>query len=403
MGRFVTVVRMSAKSLVPSLLLCTLALGAFSLAEAKVVRTEKFVKPDIKEQFCGANIDYRYCKCAFHGEMCDDVGMKRGQANYYLNFKYNAHVAYLRALFRSGCADKRGVFEDDACLYMEETKESLSEKEERCFPKDFAANWKKYSDIDDAIPEGERSYEAKEYAAALATMKQNAEARALIARDMEIDRLARLELRAYKAALVGNIKANLLKAFWRLAWVTYDTAAGASLPHKDFVQGAASTGKTFAKLFDELEDAGDALTHLGALLSVARSVTPGDSKVAINTDSTAGKFKSLGLTTAIATLENAADHGGAAQVGVLVFGEIVGIPMPPKADITPEEIEILRTQHLTNKAADDILQESYRENSARRRALTALEGEFAAQKVKALEWEAKEKARVNDEIMNSCK
>lgn len=385
------------------LTLSALFFGAALIADAKVVRTEEFTKPDIKEQFCGGNIDYRYCKCAFHGDMCDDVGMKRGQADYYLHFKYNAHVAYLRALFRMGCEGKGGIFDDDACLYTEEERGSRSDKDEKCLPKDFSTNWKKYSDIDDAIPEGERSYEAKEYAATLAAMKENAEMRAIIARDMEIDRLARLELRAYKSALVGNIKTNLLKAFWRLAWVTYDTTAGASLPHKDFVQGAASTGKTFAKLFDELEDAGDALTHVGALLSVARSVTPGDSKLAINTDTTAGKFKSLGLTTAIATLENAADAGGAAQVGVAVFGEITGIPMPPKADITPEEVEILRTQHLTNKAADDILQESYRENSERRRALLTLEGEFAAQKVRALEWEAKEKARVNDEIMNSCK
>lgn len=372
-------------------------------AKGKLVKTEEFTPPDIKEQFCGGNIDYRICKCAFHGQMCKDIGKSQSQADHLLYFKYNTHVAGLRATFKGGCSDRGGLFENDKCLYFEEEKEELSDKEKECLPKDFETNWKKYSDIDDAIPIGERSNEAKEFADALASMRTNAEARFIIARDMEIDRLARQELRAYKTALVQNIKANLLRSFWRLAWVTYDTAAGASLPGKDMVQGAASTGKTFAKLFEEVEDKGDLLIKLGNLLSVARSVTPGDSKLAINTDSTTGKFKSLGLTTGISVLENLGDPAGAAQVGVSVFGEIVGIPMPPKADITPEEIEILRTQHLSNKAVDDVLQESYRVNSERRRELAILDEEFAAQKARALEWEAKERDRVKNEIVDSCK
>lgn len=366
-----------------------------ALAE-KAVRTVKFEAPDIRDEFCGAYIDYRICKCARHDEMCKDIGRTRSVASFILNTRYAAHVAKLRAYFMKGCITAGGKYSADACTYYEKT-----EKEKSCLPPDFEANWVKYSDIDERIPENERSFEAQQYAKGWAAIVKNTEQIYLLQRDMEFDRLMRLEVRQYKDALVKNIKTNLLKSFWRLAWVTYDTAVGSSLPvKKEFIQGGVALGQTYSKLFDAGEDV---VVQIGGALNIVRSLTPGDSKFAIDTEKARGKFMSFGITGTFSTLENLPNPDGAYAVATSLFGEIAGYALPPKADITPEEIAILREQHINKGLADEILQESYRINRARRLEAERLKAENEAMKTSMVEWGNKEKDRAQDAIIDSCK
>lgn len=44
---------------------------------------------DIKNNYCGVHINYQYCKCAFHGEYCGNVGMSSGEAKDYVFDKYD--------------------------------------------------------------------------------------------------------------------------------------------------------------------------------------------------------------------------------------------------------------------------------------------------------------------------
>jgi hypothetical protein len=44
---------------------------------------------DIKNNFCGVHINYRYCKCAFHNEHCGNVGMSKSEAKEHVFSKYN--------------------------------------------------------------------------------------------------------------------------------------------------------------------------------------------------------------------------------------------------------------------------------------------------------------------------
>ncbi|MDO8516413.1 MAG: hypothetical protein Q7S28_04125 [bacterium] len=381
------------------IIFCTaLAVGfvrPVSIAAEKLTRTVEFDVPDIHDDFCGAQIDYRICKCARHNEMCKDIGRERSVANYILYSKYNAYVSRSRDGFKKNCESAGGRFGSDACKYY-----GKDNKEKECLPADFDKNWIKYSDIDERIPESERSFEAKKYAEAWGTVVKNTESAFVLQRDMEVDRLMRLEMRQYKDALVKNIKTNLLKAFWRLAWVTYDTTVGSSLPvKKEFIQGGAALGQTYSKLFDAGEDV---VVQLGGALNIVRSLTPGDSKFAIDTEKTRGKFASFGLTGTLSTLENLPNPDGAYAVGTALFGEMAGYALPPKADITPEEIAILKDQHLTKGALDDVLQESYRVNRARRLEVERLKSENETLKSSMAEWAEKEKEHAKNNIIDSC-
>ncbi|MEK7519803.1 MAG: hypothetical protein AAB581_00970 [Patescibacteria group bacterium] len=354
-------------------------LPAGEVSAEKLTRTVMFEKPDIRDDFCGARIDYRICKCARHNEMCEDIGRERHIANYILNAKYNAHVAALRASFIASCHAAGGRFSGDACRYFEKTG-----KETQCLPGDFERNWKKYSDIDDAIPVPERSAEAKEHYEALSKMVANAEAVFLLERDMEIDRRMRLEMKEYKQALANNIKTNLLKSFWRLAWITYDN-----------IQSGRASGGTFEKMYDLPSH----VESVAAYIKIVRSVTPADSAIAINTEKVSGKVKSVGLSAALDALESVGDP---ATVATTLISESIKQTFP-SADITPEEIEILKNQHLKNKLLDDILQESYRKNAERRRKADALAAENERLKDLLFVLEAQERERVHNEILESCK
>ncbi|MEK7493645.1 MAG: hypothetical protein AAB630_00660 [Patescibacteria group bacterium] len=363
------------------LLTLMFAVSAFSplpVSAERLSRTVKFEQPDIKDAFCGARIDYKICKCSFHNEMCKEIGRTRSVASYILNSKYGAYVSQLRIGFIASCVAGGGKYAEDRCEYYEKTKD-----EKECLPGDFDAQWKKYSDIDDRIPPSERSFEAKQHYDALAKVVNNSQELFLLGRDMEIDRQARLEVKQYKQALVKNIKTNLLKSFWRLAWITYDN-----------IQSGRSSSGTFEKMYDLPSH----MESIAAYLKTVRSVTPGDSVIAINTDSIAGKAKNVGLSVAFDAMESVGDP---VTVATTLISESVKQTFG-SADITPEEIEILKTQHLKNNLLDDIIQESYRRNRERRLKAESLKSENETLKTQLLELENKEKDRTRKELVDAC-
>src|SRR3989339_138180 len=52
-----------------------------------------FKKGDIKDDFCGAHLNFQYCKCAFHNEYCDNIGMSKSAAKDYVYEQYDKWVA----------------------------------------------------------------------------------------------------------------------------------------------------------------------------------------------------------------------------------------------------------------------------------------------------------------------
>jgi len=92
---------------------------AFVLVLTACGSGEKFQKGDIKDDFCGVYINYQYCKCAFHNDFCDEIGMKKGAANDYVNAEYNKWVEQERNNFKNNCEENGGIFSRDKCKYCE--------------------------------------------------------------------------------------------------------------------------------------------------------------------------------------------------------------------------------------------------------------------------------------------
>lgn len=244
----------------------------------------------------------------------------------------------------------------------------------------FDRDWQKYSDFDTRIPLTSKSWEAQQYFKIRDQAKEVKAQIFVLKRDMEIDRLMRLELREYKKNLVQNIKVNLLKSFWRLAYVTYQT-----------IKSAKGVGESYAGLFTSAEKI--EILHNG--LKVVQGVKPSaESDLGKNTE---GVIKLLDESLTIAQDPK--------KTGEVLFSrmsdEILGT-LPP-ADLTPEEIGILRTQHLQNRFIDDVLQNSYRENRERRIELAGLEKQMQELEQELAQWEEKEKQRVADMLLDEFK
>lgn len=78
---------------------------------------EKFKKPDIKDDFCGIHINFQYCKCAFHNDFCDSIGMSRSDARTYVNAEYDKFVDELLEKWLMACKANGGIPGEDTCSY----------------------------------------------------------------------------------------------------------------------------------------------------------------------------------------------------------------------------------------------------------------------------------------------
>jgi hypothetical protein len=183
---------------------------------------------------------------------------------------------------------------------------------------------------------------------------------------------------------VKNIKVNLLKSFWRLAYITYDT-----------IKTGKGLGSSYSKLFTTAE----VIPKIGASLKALRGLTPKKSKLAINTEDTIGKIKAISVTGALQAVETLADPTDTAMT---VCNEMTK-QILPKADLTDEEIKILQDQHLNNRIITQILEESYRVNTERLKQVEELEENVKQLEQELVRWEAEEKKRVADMLVDSCK
>lgn len=88
---------------------------------------------DIKNQYCGVYIDFKFCKCAFHDQYCGSIGMDQDSANAHVYNKFNAWVAEQEAKKRAACENNGGRYVNGACTYEEEESsddESSDDKKE---------------------------------------------------------------------------------------------------------------------------------------------------------------------------------------------------------------------------------------------------------------------------------
>lgn len=65
---------------------------------------------DIKDDFCGINMDFKYCKCAFHNQYCNDVNMNKGQAKAYVNQMFMERRTNFMQEYAQMCMDKGSIW-----------------------------------------------------------------------------------------------------------------------------------------------------------------------------------------------------------------------------------------------------------------------------------------------------
>lgn len=253
----------------------------------------------------------------------------------------------------------------------------------------FEQSWKKYSDLDDRIPMAERSHETRQAWAASKRVKTLVIEQRTLKANMEIDRQMRLEMRAYRDALTRNLKQNLIKAFIRLSYMTYDTIGGTP----GLGSGATGLGRSYAKLMTSAEG----IEKLASALKVVKGLTP---KQIYRTtlEESADKVRSIGTDTLLEGLGSLGDPVATATS----FVQAAVSQSLPSAELSPEEIGILRKQHIEQHVLDDVLQESYRRNAQRRERVTELERQVAAARKDYEGWVVRERERVERSLVAAC-
>ncbi|MEK7631090.1 MAG: hypothetical protein AAB417_03630 [Patescibacteria group bacterium] len=84
-------------------------------------KTDYFKYPEVHNDFCGAKIDYRICKCARHNQMCKDIGMERNAASDKLYAAFDEYVKGQKEMFGRSCMASGGIYSvlNAECGYCE--------------------------------------------------------------------------------------------------------------------------------------------------------------------------------------------------------------------------------------------------------------------------------------------
>ncbi len=112
------------KIIIISIFLFIVAMPVLAVSE------EKYKVPDVKEDYCGVEIPFQNCKCAFHNKYCDDAIKKDSwQSRIYVMNKFNSWVEGLIYDFGKRCILQGGSWNKPSltCTYLDE-KEKLDDR-----------------------------------------------------------------------------------------------------------------------------------------------------------------------------------------------------------------------------------------------------------------------------------
>ena len=119
-----------------------LAIGLFSKPAFATISVENFKSPDIKNDYCGAAMDFRFCKCAFHGDknFCNQIGKDQSSADEVVQSGFNTYVAQRKAQFSAGCGGENDILKGDTCTRCSgehfKYKDECTTQEEMCGKED---------------------------------------------------------------------------------------------------------------------------------------------------------------------------------------------------------------------------------------------------------------------------
>jgi hypothetical protein len=379
-----------------ALLLVFLLLSQTVLAGTE---TRTYEIPDVRDAFCGVEMNFQYCQCAFHNNYCDAVFMDSSEAwNYVLSEFRSWNRENIQAMGET-CLNSGGHWNKNtwtcttctdgdvlsgaqcvpASAEHQQAIEECREAEER-----FAEDWEQFSDFDTAIPVSDASFEVQQYNETIEEITRLTNERIRLVAELSAEQEYQNDLREYKGALVENIKTNLLKAFWRLSYVTFKTLEG---------------GRGGAETFSKAIRPSSVSEGLGAGLKTIQAHIPAHEKsLQFNTASTAGQVGSILWNGTIEALESV---GNPQAVGTQFIKDVRGAAIGGP-DISDEEIAILRTQHLENQAVEEAIAGSASRITEIRARVFTIEAQVAELYNEAQEWKAREYQRVQLGLLEQC-
>jgi hypothetical protein len=276
----------------------------------------------------------------------------------------------------------------------------------------FDRDWKKYSNLENTpytfeeYPLTARSWETQQY---YATQSKIVDAKVQIfflKRDMEINRRIQLELKEYKKELVDGNRDNLLKSFMRLSFLTVHTTWEAYQGGKSLFGTPKAPGGSYVNLFTTPSN----LAAGGSVLKITdtyKSMAPPESTALAKDTQRITKLvdvDTVSKNVAYEALETLADP---TKVGVtLVTGVIDAVPIPHKAKdwkLTDDDFNILREEHLEMKRIGKAITKSNKVHLERQDKVRELKAQIKELEKELAEWEAKEKSRVADRLVFTCK
>jgi hypothetical protein len=298
-------------------------------------------------------------------------------------------------------------------------------------PAVFERDWRKYSDIDERIPLESRSWAAQQYSAAREEIREAQREIVGLTAAMELDREWRLAARDYDQALTRGMKANLLKAFWRLAWITYNTTGGPTGGPAAMVNtsGAvkAMVGNSTKGIFgfvkpSEVAKAGKGLAEFlvepftGEFLTDASKLATGARVIGLvkkfipkrysKLPGNEGKVVNVGVEAVLEGVKNLDEpelQAVKVVVGTITKGaETAGKELLGSADLSDEEVAVLRQQHQDKQHIQKALEENYRLNSARAQRIEELRAQIREAEKQEKEAERRERSRVFAKLNAGC-
>lgn len=94
----------------------SLLVGFFVVPLVFVGCGDGYNQDEIKNDFCGTYLDAKYCKCAFHGDYCKEVGMDKGEAKTYVYGRYDEWTETGVVKLQDECAAKNGFVVGNTCI-----------------------------------------------------------------------------------------------------------------------------------------------------------------------------------------------------------------------------------------------------------------------------------------------
>jgi len=256
----------------------------------------------------------------------------------------------------------------------------------------FDKEWQRYSDIDERIPLQSRSAAAQDYQAALDEVREAHLEMARLQALMELDRQHRLAARDYRKALQQGHKANLIKTFIRMAWITYNTIGGPT-GKREFVDAGAD-------LAELLMNAGPNLPTLSRAVGVIKELVP---KQYSSVPGESGKVVNVGVDAVLEGTKGVFDAPEKMAANVVAkIMETTGKEFLPSAELSDEEVDILRREHIELRHLDKALDQSYTLNKGRAAQIEALKAQMTEAQDKVKDAVKRERYRLLASLGQDC-